>query len=208
MFIWIGSYGAGWVRNRFHLSPVLSNVGIHLVLGFVLITFMQLIYSNVSAVKNRYDQMKWEIRTYQDNTYKPEELIHYTTVRRIESWKYSAQLFKQHPIIGLGIGDFVKEMERLYNENDVIVPVHANNQFLFYGVSVGILGLLMLPIILIDWLRTCKTAFKGFSGALVAYIVVVFLLDSPLNYISGNLLFSYVFGILCIRVLSNKTFAN
>lgn len=74
-------------------------------------------------------------------------------MQRIEYWKTSAWIIKQHWLTGVGTGDIKKEFDRAYNEMDSSLEQpfrnRAHNQFLAITISFGLLGFIWFLFTLI-----------------------------------------------------------
>ena len=67
---------------------------------------------------------------------------------RIIIWQNALQVIKEHPILGVGIGDTDTELENQYKKNGVDFTFGTHNQYIYAQLSMGILGLLLLLAIL------------------------------------------------------------
>ena len=68
---------------------------------------------------------------------------------RIIIWQNALQVIKQHPILGVGIGDTDTELENQYKKNGVDFTFGTHNQYIYAQLSMGIVGLLLLLAILL-----------------------------------------------------------
>ncbi len=200
--VWItGSY-------LYFLHPILiKKIGAFfsyslLIMGWLFFTIISpyMAYKNIPAVQVRYNQMNWELQTFKDGTFKNYSYTHFTSIRRLLSWKNSWELIKKHPLLGVGIGDYKKEMAKEYERDHLGFPVNTQSQFLYYWASTGVLGLGFLGVLLAGsliyflkqkdyWLKVLATSFFCFYG-------LVFLLDAPLNFQVGGMSFLVFYGLL------------
>ena len=97
--------------------------------------------------------MKWELKTYSDNSFTKYPYQHHTTLRRIFSWKNTWEIIKQHPVFGVGVGDYKDEMQAMYDKDGLDLSVNTHNQFLHIWAGTGIAGLLLFLFILFHWFR-------------------------------------------------------
>ena len=181
-----------------------------LILGltFFLIIVPFLAYQKIPAVKIRYDQMRWEIGTFQDGTYTNYEYIHFTSIRRLLSWKNSWSIIQENPILGVGIGDYQAAMKMEYAKDNLGFPVNTQSQFLYYWAVAGLLGLfgflVMLLLFGISFIRQQDFALKLLSLSFLIFYFVIFLFDAPLNFQVGAMTFLTVFCLLSIRITEKK----
>jgi O-antigen ligase len=66
-----------------------------------------------------------------------------STGARLAMWQLSVEQIKQHPIIGSGTGSYRHIAKQEFTDPDLcrIACVHPHNQFLFFGVEYGLLGI-------------------------------------------------------------------
>ncbi|MEI7596857.1 MAG: O-antigen ligase family protein [Bacteroidota bacterium] len=70
-----------------------------------------------------------------------------STNTRVAIWKCSSEIFKENPIIGVGIGDVRNSLMSKYSENNFIYGFNTrkntHNQYIDIALGMGVLGLLM-----------------------------------------------------------------
>jgi len=101
---------------------------------------------------------------------------------RLEIYRYSIQLISNHPIVGIGPGNFQSEVAEI-SKNDVNFQnyglpyaLHAHNLFLNVWLSFGVLGLLSFLLLLIEvFLRLWRRHDQDYSlplfGAILAILI-------------------------------------
>lgn len=98
---------------------------------------------------------------------------------RVLMWKMSIESIKQSPVIGHGTGSYHSLAEKAFNDNAWcgIVCFHPHNQFLFFGVEYGIIGILAYAFY---FYRPLHYAFRGkpTPQALLVSFLGIFALDS------------------------------
>lgn len=81
---------------------------------------------------------------------------------RVIYWMLTYDTLKEHPLFGVGIGDYKKNMAALVEQNDYpiskesanfIKTSHTHNQFLLVAMQTGIVGLLLMLNILYQLLK-------------------------------------------------------
>lgn len=173
-----------------------------LVLGLFLSTFCLplLIYQKVPAVQMRYDQLKWEIGTFQDNTFQNYDYIYFTSIRRFLSWRNSWQLIKKQPLLGVGIGDYEAAMKAVYQEDKLGFPVNTHSQLLYYWTCAGLLGIGLFLLLWGHWLYFLLQAkdywIRILACSFFAFYTFVFLLDAPLNFQVGAMAFWFFYAFV------------
>lgn len=72
---------------------------------------------------------------------------------RIYLWKYAGEVIQEHPVWGVGTGDFKDELIKKYKENNFDEGIKKNynphNQYLHTTVMLGFIGLVVLLCLLI-----------------------------------------------------------
>lgn len=98
-----------------------------------------------------------------------------STKSRLILWENSFETIKKSPIIGFGIGDGKNELHQtLVAENEVFLDekgYNSHNQFLEVGLSLGLLGVILLLTILVLSLF----GFGKFSLMSTLFVLIVFI---------------------------------
>ncbi len=205
--IWIIGGYFYWVHPA--LSKKINAFWAYTILVLGLVIFLILLpffaYQKIPAVKVRYDQMRWEIGTFQDGTFNKYEYTHFTSIRRLLSWKNSWAIIQENPILGVGIGDYQAAMEKEYAKDKLGFPVNTQSQFLYYWTAAGLLSLFVflgfLGYSLLVFFRQKAYGFKLVSTSFLVFYSILFLFDAPLNFQVGSMTFLIVF---CLLTISNS----
>ncbi len=81
---------------------------------------------------------------------------------RAAYWMVSYDIFKDHPLVGVGIGDYAQTMKAYLDKNDYPISkstykfmtnYHAHNQFLMIIIQTGLIGLILMFNILYQILK-------------------------------------------------------
>lgn len=84
---------------------------------------------------------------------------------RIDIWKANIEIFKDHPIMGIGYGENARYLpeyyEKLGMENHTLVS-HAHNQYLHLLAGTGVVGLLIYLLVIGAFLRLSFKAYRAF----------------------------------------------
>ena len=178
-------------------------------LFFFLIIAPFFAYKNIPAVKVRYEQMQWEIGTFQDGTFKNYNYTHFTSIRRVLSWKNSWAIIQENPFLGVGIGDYQKAMEKEYQKDGLGFPVNTQSQFLYYWTASGILGLLALlflfGFLFVHCLYQKEDYFKLLGFSFLLFYSIIFLFDAPLNFQVGGMTFLVFYCLISTYSKQEKT---
>lgn len=204
-----------WIMGGYFywLHPILSKkfsdffAYLCLIIGltFFLILVPFSVYQTITPVKVRYDQMHWEIGTFKDGTFKNYEYTHFTSIRRLMSWKNSWSIIQENPILGVGIGDYQNAMKKAYTKDHLGFPVNTQSQFLYYWVAAGLLSLITflgyLGYSLLVFIQQKKFWFKLLGISFLVFYFILFLFDAPLNFQVGAMTFLTIFCLLASNIV-------
>lgn len=133
-----------------------------------------------------------------------------TVSGRLELWGHSLSLFREHPLVGVGIGNFEPAVRSNYQLRHISREanfVHAHNHLLTVLAELGLVGLFGYSWLWLAlgalWLRKWRQAERptshwlllGFGGALVAHFVYGFLDTIALGTKPG-VVFWYLLALL------------
>ncbi|AXT57357.1 O-antigen ligase family protein [Aquimarina sp. AD1] len=131
---------------------------------------------------------------------------------RLLSWKSSAELIKEAPLLGYGIGDAndvlikkYKELGYIYNFEN---KYNAHNQFLQTLLQTGVVGLGVLIFIFVVLAIRMKRSRNEFSVFLILFVSLVF--ESMLVRFNGIVFFSIIMPLLLKKrsILSSRIIRN
>lgn len=184
-------------------SSILSYLVLIVGLGFLTILLPYIAFKTIPTIQERYNQLTWEIGTYQDGTIQNYDYTHFTSIRRLVSWQHSWEVIQEQPILGVGIGDYALEMEQKYAADKLGFPVNTQSQFLYYWVSAGLLAVFAFLGIWGAWLwqgiRQQQYWKRVLFISLFAFYLLVLVLDAPLNFQVGAMTFWLVYALLLVR---------
>ncbi|RMG30682.1 MAG: hypothetical protein D6730_02250 [Bacteroidetes bacterium] len=186
-----------WVLGGYfmHLHPRLKQkVGtagsVGVLLGILLTLFVLLpllAYHNIPALRERYNQLIWEMKLLEDGTYREHDYVHFTSLRRLISYQNSWELIRRHPFTGTGVGDYQQEMEAIYAKNHPEFPVNSHNHLLFLWASSGLAGLLAFLFSLGYWLRSFLRSSRGWTRiyglSLLLFFFSIMMLEAMFNQV-------------------------
>jgi hypothetical protein len=105
-------------------------------------------YLGRSGVTIRVMETLWEFQDYKIGG----DINGHSAVQRLEFWKAGWQIFKKHPLIGVGTGDiknaYVEQYAEMNSPLDSSHRLRSHNQFVSIAVAFGILGLIWFLIAL------------------------------------------------------------
>ncbi len=106
-----------------------------LVLGFS--AFLWAGYHFLPSLKSKIDYMRYDLAMYQQG-----EGGQYADSGRIVSLKTGWKIFREHPWIGIGVGNLRQEVDKVFEQDypDYFEPLTPHNQFLYIMAGTGIIG--------------------------------------------------------------------
>ncbi|MEM5314057.1 Wzy polymerase domain-containing protein [Paraburkholderia sp. JHI869] len=120
---------------------------------------------------------------------------------RLALWRYGWTMFKSHPVLGVGWGDFpMHQFELARSLGGVEIANNAHDIFLDLLAKTGLVGLAIVVIGLVAWfvrgLRVPHTAERVFGFMLIGVLVMHALVEYPQQYMFFLLPAMFVFGLL------------
>jgi len=156
MSIWIIGifycYGYSWLKEKWGGAAAFGILTIGLLINTIVIPFTA--YKMIPSVQTRYNQMTWELGTFKDGTYTNYDYTHFTSVRRLLSWKHTWKVIQEQPILGVGLGDYDKTMEIAYQKEPLHFPVNS----IYLTLDILVLSMFLCRKILdkyIEWSFLC-----------------------------------------------------
>ncbi len=147
-----------------------------LLLFAILIVFICLASYSSQIIRNRIHQAISDIKQYQQGN------ISTSIGSRFLMWRASLEIFKNHPIFGVGIGDYNLAIKRLISKKQLSRHIARYNQphnvYFFLLATLGVLGLLsffwMIFVILSITYREI-IAYRNISLNLICLLVTIHL---------------------------------
>lgn len=128
-------------------------------------------------------------------------------VLRLAMWKYGWTMFKGHPLLGVGWGEFPRfEFELVRQLGGVEIANNSHDIVIDLLAKTGLVGLGIVLIGLLAWLwrvlRARHTAERVFGLALIGVLLMHALVEYPQQYMFFLLPAMFVFGILETKPLA------
>jgi hypothetical protein len=149
-----------------------------------------------------------KINYYFKNLNQSEDPNGNSLLQRLEYWRVGSALFKKHPIIGVGIGDyksaFAEEYEKkeslLYLEN----RLETHQQFLSVLIATGFIGGILFALIF--YFYVVQTSLNPIAIYFIGIILASFLVEDTLTTLSGMSFFALFYTLFqtTIPSLSGK----
>lgn len=131
---------------------------------------------------------------------------------RIDMWQLALKNFLENPLLGTGIGSYHHLAAIHFSHFDaaelMYMVIHPHNQYLFFAMEYGVVGLLAFCWFL--W-RLTKTAYRSKSPeriilfATTAVLAVDSLFNVPLWYRAESYFFYAILGLLVASNLPSKS---
>jgi O-antigen ligase len=125
---------------------------------------------------------------------------------RLALWKYGWTMFKTHPLLGVGWGEFPSyQYEYVKTLGGVEIANNSHDIFIDLLAKTGLIGLAIVLFGLIAWLvrvvRAPQSAARVFGIALIGVLTMHALVEYPQQYMFFLLPAMFVFGLLETRPL-------
>lgn len=177
-----------------------------LVLGVSLLLIPLISYFTLPTFYNKFHNTVADVNKVEEGG-NASTANNYSLAGRVYSYKVGMLLIQEHPLLGVGVGNFFDELDQTYNQNfpEILESSHLipHSQFLFVIVLLGIIGfVLFLIFFFYPFFAYFRRADILFS---VQYLVVAtsFFTEATLETQVG-LLFSVLFILLPIFQLKYK----
>nr|WKF57199.1 hypothetical protein HUO10_001677 [Paraburkholderia busanensis] len=125
---------------------------------------------------------------------------------RLALWKYGWTMFRTHPLLGVGWGEFPSHQYELAKTlGNVEIANNSHNIFIDLLAKTGLIGVGIVLLGLVSWLarviRAPQSAGRVFGLALIGVLVMHALVEYPQQYMFFLLPAMFVFGLLDTRSL-------
>lgn len=148
----------------FYFSLMQGKIRI-LIFGFLVSIFVFILFIKVSGRFNSTISSVIDI-------FKTEKQMESNVNDRIIIWHNALQVIKEHPILGVGIGDTDTELEKQYKKNNLDFEYGTHNQYIYAQLSMGIVGLiLLLAMLLVPLYFGIKNRYFPLIGFSVAVMI-------------------------------------
>ena len=99
---------------------------------------------------------------------------------RLAMWAFATELIDQKPILGWGSGGYPGQAKTYFKDQATcsVTCAHTHNQFLFFGVENGLIGVVLYVGLLITLMRNARDSKNEEFGGVVLSYVAVLIVDS------------------------------
>ncbi len=144
-------------QNLFRVGFIVVTIGMALVMSTIAISVAKSSFLDDSMDKDQYGTITERISSITSSS-------DGSNSERLFLWKNAADYIKQHPLMGCGYGNWkiASIPYTKYLTNDLLVPIHAHNDFLEYTAELGWLGgLLYVSLFVCLLVYSIKTWFSN-----------------------------------------------
>lgn len=166
------------------------------------------LYASSAKVRDRLSLVGTEVQAYSSH-----EATQTSSGIRLHFWHRALQLIGQHPLAGSGVGSWSSEYNRLQHEQNPANALIAGSgnphqEYLLWGVQLGIPGMAMLLGLLACMLRDCARVEETCARALqstLAALAVACLFNASLYDAQIGDFFCVLLGLLLALGLARST---
>lgn len=147
------------------------------------VLLVALVVNSSDTMLQRVQSVVSETRTYLSGTQDGSvQHMMSSTGARLAMWQMSIENIQQRPIVGAGTGSYRHLAKQAFSDPALcgIACVHPHNQFLFFGVEYGLLGIAAFLFYFYRPYRFANTLTTGKKGVLLGFLGI-FLVDSMVH---------------------------
>ncbi|RQT56120.1 polymerase [Burkholderia cepacia] len=125
---------------------------------------------------------------------------------RLALWKYGLAMFREHPLLGVGWGEFPSHQFALVRSlGGVEIANNSHDIFIDLLAKSGLVGLGVLVVALVTWfvraVRAPQSSMRVFGFALIGILLMHALVEYPQQYMFFLLPAMFVIGLLDVKPL-------
>ncbi|WP_369324445.1 PglL family O-oligosaccharyltransferase [Burkholderia cepacia] len=125
---------------------------------------------------------------------------------RLSLWKYGLAMFREHPLLGVGWGEFPSHQFALVRSlGGVEIANNSHDIFIDLLAKSGLVGLGVLVVALVTWfvraVRAPQSSMRVFGFALIGILLMHALVEYPQQYMFFLLPAMFVIGLLDVKPL-------
>jgi len=157
-------------------------------------------YLTMNRFRVRLHKIIWEYDSYKNGR----DINGHSVLMRWEYWKTAIRIIKNNFFIGVGTGDVQAVFNLQYEkENSVLAPqyrLRAHNQYLTYGVTFGVIGVICFFIFLFYPIFKTKMYKNYFYLAFFSIVLLSMLTEDTLETQVGINFFVFFNTVLAFRL--------
>lgn len=127
--------------TEYKLHKRKSLITIIVIAGGLLVTSAYFLFP---TFRGKVDDTRKDIEVYRTKGYSN----YYSITTRLISYEAAIAIWKEHKLLGCGIGDIKNETDLYFKEHrpEIVTPILPHNQFLLVLASTGVIGLIIFLI--------------------------------------------------------------
>lgn len=177
-------------------------IGALLILAAVLSPIIA--YKTITPVRERINNTRYDIYRYQSG----KDINYYSLSQRLAAWENALVIYKKNIVFGTSAADLEDEMKRQYEvrdfglkkENQVLI----HNQYIFYAVCYGTIGLLFLIYMMLNVLSRAWQEKKPMYILFGILFSAAFMIDTVLEMQNGQNMFIFFYAVLAFVPLTSS----
>ena len=118
-------------------------------------------------------------------------------LQRLEYWRVGSTLFKKHPIIGVGIGDFKSAFAEEYEKKESLLSLEnrleTHQQFLSVLIATGCIGGIVFALIFYFYIL--QTSTNPLAIYFIGILLASFLVEDTLTTLAGMSFFALFYTL-------------
>jgi len=206
--------------GSFFIILILAKSFKNILLTCTLIILTAIYSQQIDSVKFKTDKALTNFSEYINAENNSKKDLQFSSVGlRLETWRSAQYIYKEHPFIGIGNGNYPNVIKKYINKGlvspSVVLMGHAHNTFIEALISKGTIGLLMLLIIFyfpvyIAWKNKNKNhlsfvTVSTFASAITLMSIGESMLINKNNGVSYLLVFSAILFSSLLQEIHKKT---
>lgn len=151
------------------------------------------------------------------------DMSHSTNLERMHIWEYTLNIIKDHPLAGVGLGQYQSAFKQYLPENDSLLRTsrgvyyapHAHNAYLMIFAEAGIIGVVALTVLIVGifkhvWRIKQKNNFDGlihgYIGIMSAVVISSLVDNAFFSPYINKLLWLFLGGIFYMEAQSQNSY--
>lgn len=170
----------------FYLSAILL-LGMHflrkkkygviagLLAAFFIIPLLSINF--IPSLKKKMDYVQWDFKQYRQD-----KGLTYSDSERIYSLKAGWEIFKEQPLLGIGIGDLKAACKQYYQQfHNKDLDHFPHNQYLFCLAATGIMGLIAYMVAILGPVLHFRRRMDAYLASLILIILLAGMAENPME---------------------------
>ncbi len=143
--------------------------------------------------KKRLYKLLWEYELFKTGR----EVAGHSFLQRIQLWKSGIEIFKENPFFGVGTGGILQAYKTKFEHKTMLrslVGLKSHNQYLFFMISTGLVGVLLFLVSILAPLWWLKKETRFFLWPFLGIIMMSMIWEDTLETMAGATLFGVFYS--------------